>query len=222
MTIETQQVHWQGHYLVPDSEDEGSEPDKLPLEGTVTFTPVWNEQVSGFLSDVNTAVHLRPFSFELRDGRLMSRDGQDWTPGVSLPARVGGVTLGWVAKFNVNAQGHSVAVRDISFNSNPGSTLSLVGVVPPEAIYPKFSPDVVRGDSVEDVQIQGEYLVFTVGSGVRARQVLVRMPVSAPLAGGAADRPASPVIGTSFFDVGLGIPIWWSGHEWVDATGVGA
>lgn len=222
MTIETQQVHWQGSYLSPDSEDEGAEPDVLPLEGAVTFTPVWSEEVSGFLSDASTAIHLRPFPFALRDGRLMSQDGQGWIPGVRLPARVGGVTLGWVAKFSVHAQGHTVPVRDISFNSNPGGVVSLVGIVPPEAVYPKFAPDVVRGDSVEDVHIQDGYLVFTVGSGARARQILVRLPSTAPLAGRKGDRPTAPVIGTVFFDVDLGAPVWWSGHEWVDAVGSGA
>lgn len=148
----------------------------------------------------------------------MSRDGTDWVPGVKLPARIGGVTLGWVAKFAVSAQGHRVSVRDVSFSSNPGGTVSLVGTVPPEAIYPKFSPDVVRGDSVEDIQIRGEYLVFIVGTGIRARETLVRLPGTSP-AGPTSGRPSPPSLGIAYFDTDLGMPIWWSGSRWATALG---
>lgn len=34
-----------------------------------------------------------------------------------------------------------------------------------------------------------------------------------------ANRPASPTSGEPFFDSTLGIPIWWNGANWVDATG---
>lgn len=176
MTIETQQVHWQGRYLTPDSADPGDEPDTLPLEGHVSFSPVWDERISGFLSDTVTSIHVRVFTFELREGKLMSRDGDTWVPGVKIPSRIGGVTLSWVAKFDVRAQGNQVAVRDISFTSNPGGSVSLVDMVPAEAIYPKFSPDVVRGDSVEDVFVQGDYLVFLIGTGARMKQKMLHLP----------------------------------------------
>ena len=176
MTIETQQVHWQGRYLSPDSVDPGDEPDVLPLEGTVNFLPVWDERISGFLSDSLSSIHVRTFAFELRDGKLMSRDGEKWIDGVKIPSRVGGVTLSWVVKFDVKAKGNQVPVRDISFESNPGGVVSLVDMVPAEAIYPRFSPDVVRGDSVEDVFVQGDYLVFLIGTGARMRQKMVQLP----------------------------------------------
>lgn len=177
MTIETQQVHWQGRFLSPDADDPGDEPDTLPLEGHVSFSPVWDEWISGFLSDSLTSVHVRTFTFELRDGRLMSRDGENWVPGVKIPSRVGGVTLSWVVKFDVKAKGNVVPVRDISFTSNPGGSVSLVDMVPAEAIYPKFAPDVVRGDSVEDVYLQGDYLTFVIGTGARMKQKMVRLPL---------------------------------------------
>lgn len=176
MTIETQQVHWQGRFLLPDTADPGDEPDTLPLEGHVSFSPVWDERISGFLSDTVTSIHVRVFTFELREGKLMSRDGEDWVPGVKIPSRIGGVTLSWVAKFDVKAQGNAVAVRDISFTSNPGGSVSLVDMVPAEAIYPKFSPDVVRGDSVEDIFLQGDYLVFLIGTGARMKQKTILAP----------------------------------------------
>lgn len=176
MTIETQQVHWQGRYLLPDTADPGVEPDILPLEGRVSFSPVWDERISGFLSDTETSIHVRVFTFELREGKLMSKDGDAWVPGIKIPSRIGGVTLSWVCKFDVRAGDSSVAVRDISFVSNPGGSVSLVDMVPAEAIYPKFSPDVVRGDSVEDIFVQGDYLVFLIGTGVRMKQKMLQVP----------------------------------------------
>lgn len=37
--------------------------------------------------------------------------------------------------------------------------------------------------------------------------------------GDTASRPSSPGIGLMYFDTDLGIPIWWNGNGWVDATG---
>lgn len=219
MTIETQQVHWQGRYLLPDTADPGDEPDILPLEGYVSFSPVWDERISGFLSDTVTSIHVRVFTFELRDGKLMSKDGDTWVPGVKIPSRIGGVTLSWVCKFDVRAGGNPVEVRDISFTSNPGGSVSLVDMVSAEAIYPKFSPDVVRGDSVEEVFLNGDYLTFVIGTGSRARQALVQLPSRPPLAGETSQRPASPAVGTCYFDTTEGLPVWWSGLHWVDALG---
>lgn len=41
-------------------------------------------------------------------------------------------------------------------------------------------------------------------------------------AGPTAGRPASPVVGQTYFDTDLSIPIWWQGTTWVDATGSAA
>lgn len=41
-----------------------------------------------------------------------------------------------------------------------------------------------------------------------------------PLAGVSTHRPdANLLIGQSFFDTTLGLPIWWNGANWIDATG---
>jgi len=41
-----------------------------------------------------------------------------------------------------------------------------------------------------------------------------------PSAGITADRPATSLqVGQQYFDTTLGIPIWWDGTNWVDATG---
>lgn len=40
--------------------------------------------------------------------------------------------------------------------------------------------------------------------------------------GATGSRPAEPANGEMWFDTTLGFPIWWSGTEWVDATGAAA
>ena len=41
-----------------------------------------------------------------------------------------------------------------------------------------------------------------------------------PASGITSDRPTDRVrVGTTYFDTTLGIPIWWNGSDWIDATG---
>ena len=44
--------------------------------------------------------------------------------------------------------------------------------------------------------------------------------LSTPSAGTTALRPSTGLlVGQFYFDTSLGIPIWWNGSNWVDATG---
>ena len=44
--------------------------------------------------------------------------------------------------------------------------------------------------------------------------------LSTPSAGTTALRPTTSLqVGQFYFDTSLGIPIWWNGTNWVDATG---
>lgn len=44
--------------------------------------------------------------------------------------------------------------------------------------------------------------------------------LSTPSAGDTASRPITGLqVGQFYFDTTLGIPIWWNGTDWVDATG---
>lgn len=38
--------------------------------------------------------------------------------------------------------------------------------------------------------------------------------------GDTASRTPTPVLGQTYFDTTLGIPIWYDGTNWIDATGV--
>lgn len=38
--------------------------------------------------------------------------------------------------------------------------------------------------------------------------------------GATADRPTENIyVGKLYFDTDLGIPVWWNGTDWIDATG---
>ncbi len=42
------------------------------------------------------------------------------------------------------------------------------------------------------------------------------------ISGDTASRPATPATGTMYFDTTLGMPVWYDGSGWVDATGTTA
>lgn len=44
--------------------------------------------------------------------------------------------------------------------------------------------------------------------------------VNEPMSGDTASRPSlALIVGDTFFDTDLGIPIWWDGTQWVNASG---
>lgn len=43
-----------------------------------------------------------------------------------------------------------------------------------------------------------------------------------PAVGDTENRPAEPETGDQYFDTDLGMPIWWNGTIWVDATSMNA
>jgi hypothetical protein len=55
-------------------------------------------------------------------------------------------------------------------------------------------------------------------ANVQTQQAITTL--STPSAGTTALRPSTGLlVGQFYFDTSLGIPIWWNGSNWVDATG---
>jgi hypothetical protein len=55
-------------------------------------------------------------------------------------------------------------------------------------------------------------------ANVQTQQAITTL--STPSAGTTALRPSTSLqVGQFYFDTSLGIPIWWNGSNWVDATG---
>lgn len=55
--------------------------------------------------------------------------------------------------------------------------------------------------------------------GLTTAAANVTIAIPAPLFGATGSRPTSHTVGTTFFDTSLGMPIWWNGTAWVNATG---
>lgn len=44
--------------------------------------------------------------------------------------------------------------------------------------------------------------------------------INVPNSGPTADRPVNALqVGQQYFDTTLGLPIWWNGSDWIDASG---
>lgn len=46
------------------------------------------------------------------------------------------------------------------------------------------------------------------------------IPTAAVTSGATSARPVSPVVGFAYFDTTVGLPIWWKGSIWINASGV--
>jgi hypothetical protein len=57
-------------------------------------------------------------------------------------------------------------------------------------------------------------------SGLDLQWQLVGGGSSTAQGGPSADRPISPITYQSYFDTTLGLPVWWTGSQWVNAAGV--
>ncbi len=82
-------------------------------------------------------------------------------------------------------------------------------------------------NKIIDDRVKKALINFSQASGFTVRKV-VDNPTDAlaavnrkyvTLNGTSAQRPTSSVIGQSYFDNTLGIPVWWDGVAFVDAAG---
>lgn len=68
--------------------------------------------------------------------------------------------------------------------------------------------------------VTASFVGIVLNAAVSGGQILV-FPSSPPHASGTtAQRPTARGIGFRFFDTTLGIPIWWNGAAWINASGV--
>jgi len=58
-----------------------------------------------------------------------------------------------------------------------------------------------------------------IGSNVVVEKAPLFLPMP-PVSGTTADRTPNPEIGEEYFDTDLTMPIWWSGADWVNSSGV--
>jgi hypothetical protein len=67
--------------------------------------------------------------------------------------------------------------------------------------------------------ITSSFVGYVTDSHVSAGTILASRLRTGAAAGTTAQRPTTRALGFRYFDNDLGIPIWWDGAAWVDATG---
>lgn len=114
-------VTYRGQVSSPDGSDAGSDPDLIPLTGTVSFSRPPGQT---FVTDNGSTIFLDPVSYGLDEtGRL--RDGQG-NVGVKL------IAGRWEVSFDLkhSVTNKQIAVPRFEFLLQPGATLDLGSVWP--------------------------------------------------------------------------------------------
>jgi len=88
-----------------------------------------------------------------------------------------------------------------------------------------MSPNLVEGDPTTTLILDNDASIAFVAqalfTGTLASQNrLTKAEALQPSSGATGARPTDLRVGQMFFDTTLGIPAWWNGASWVDATGV--
>jgi hypothetical protein len=68
--------------------------------------------------------------------------------------------------------------------------------------------------------VTSSFVGFVLNANSNAGTILALPRSRDQLDGTTAQRPATVGLGTMYFDTTLGIPIWWKGTVWVNASGV--
>jgi hypothetical protein len=124
-------------------------------------------------------------------------------------AKINGATLG----STVDTAGNLLIGSGTGWVSHPvtgDATINAAGAV-------TFGTVNATTGSFGDATHVGQFTVNAKGLTTAAAAVLIAIP--APLFGTTGARPTLHTTGTIYFDTTLVIPIWWSGANWVNATG---
>lgn len=120
-----------------------------------------------------------------------------------------------------NGQGRIVGLmtHDLANNSNgKATTFGLVRDINTSAFS---SGDEVFASSTGTLttSLTSSRVGFVGTSHVTQGTVLVLPATNTNTSGTTAARPTTVIVGFKYFDTTLGIPVWWNGTNWVDATG---
>lgn len=109
-------------YVVDDGDDD-REPQKVPANGRVIFTPVLNKGET--ISDNGETIALVPIEARITSGQIYHRGEQ----GIVLYAGGDGVDpIRYKATYlNIVAGTHPLVLKEHTFQTTPGGTLDLTG-----------------------------------------------------------------------------------------------
>lgn len=182
--------------FVVDGPDEDRDPDRVTVQGMVTFTPVLaaGDAVTMVEDGEPVTVLPRPIEARISDGVILHR-GQE---GIRLLAggdEMNPPKLVWKASFsNMQAAGWSFTLHPVRFEAVPGGEVDLT-VAAPVANVPEGVVRGPAGTSLHDIVPDGGELVVTVSddSGVRELRRIPLDDVVRAEADAAAEAAASGV-----------------------------
>jgi uncharacterized FlaG/YvyC family protein len=146
-----------------DGPDEDRDPDRVTVQGQVTFTPVLasGDAVTMVEDGQPVTVLPRPIEARISDGVILHRGRE----GIRLLAggdQMNPPRLVWKATFaNMQAGGWSFKLKPVAFEAKPGGEVDLT-LVAPVANHPEGISRGPAGTSVKDVVVDGGELVIIV------------------------------------------------------------
>ncbi|MGO1991611.1 MAG: hypothetical protein ACTH2Y_07265 [Corynebacterium sp.] len=162
---------------VVDGPDDDTDPDRLPVQGQLTLTPVLGggDAVTMVEDGAHVTVVPRPIDARISDGVILHRGRE----GVRLLAggdQMNPPRLVWKATFaNMQAGGWSFKLSPIVFEVVPGGEVDL-SLVAPVANVPEGITRGPAGTSLHDIVPEGGELVVTVSDEAGVRE-LRRIPL---------------------------------------------
>ena len=163
--------------FVIDGPDEGFEPDRIRVQGQVTFTPVLGKGDAVTMVEDGEPVTVVPHPIEARinDGQIMHRG----RVGVDLLAggpQMNPPQLVWKATFaNLQSGGTPFSLRPVQFVAKPGGSVDLT-LVAPAANVPNGVSRGPGGAALTDILVDGSELVVIVTDEDGERE-LTRLPL---------------------------------------------
>lgn len=178
----------------------------------------WNNDVNTLELDVSATGALQVGQEEWMIGR--NATGATITDGSPVRITGGQGDLTLIAKDRGLGEIVGVATQDIANNSN--GRVTTFGIVH-DLNTAAFSDGAALYSSATGTltaTVTGSFVGYVLNSNSNAGTVLALPSSKDQLDGTTAARPTTVPLGLMYFDTTLGIPIWWNGTAWVNASGV--
>lgn len=177
----------------------------------------WNSDVNTLEADVSATGSLQIGQEEWMIGR--NTTGATITDGSPVRITGGQGDLTLISKDRGFGEIVGVATQDIANNSS--GRVTTFGIVH-DLNTAAFSDGAALYSSATGTlttTVTGSFVGYVLNSNANAGTVLALPSSKDQLDGTTAARPTTVPLGLMYFDTTLGIPIWWNGTNWVNASG---
>lgn len=178
----------------------------------------WNSDVNTLELDVSATGSLQVGQEQWMIGR--NTTGSTITDGTPVRITGGQGDLTLIAKDRGLGEIVGVATQDIANNTSGRVTtfgilhdLNTVAFADGAALYSSSTGTLTTS-------VTGSFVGYVLNSNANAGTILALPDSNDQLDGTTAARPTTVPLGLMYFDTTLGIPIWWNGTVWVNASGV--